>query len=138
MMNLVVAVLLLVAVASQVYPWITVRWVTPEELRRWLEDADGLALVVADVRRPTEYATGHIPGAVSVPIIRIRQMSRVWTPTTRIVLVDRAGYRALQAYQSLRRRGFRDVWCLKGGMLGWARFTLREQDRRPAVDGGAR
>ena len=44
--------------------------VTREELARRLQDDD---LVVLDVRPATEYAAGHLPGAVSIPVGELRR-----------------------------------------------------------------
>jgi rhodanese-related sulfurtransferase len=129
MMNVLVLLLVLGAAVVEVYPWLTVRFVRAEELDRWHGAPD---LVVVDLRRAAEYEAGHIPGAISVPIVRLRQVSRVLSPEARVVLVDRTGYRALQAFQSLKRRGFRRVWCLRGGMLAWVSYR-RHRDLSPAA-----
>jgi rhodanese-related sulfurtransferase len=121
MLNVIVLVLVLLAAFSQIYPWLSVRWVSARDLATWLEQP---GTVIADLRQASEYQAGHLPGAVSVPIIRVRQMSQVWSRDTRIVLVDRSGYRSLQAFQSLTRRGFQNLYCLRGGMLGWLRYRL--------------
>lgn len=122
MITALVVGLAALVVVSQLYPWVTARWVSPEQLQVWLRET---AAVVADLRSPAAYAAGHIPGAQSVPWIRVRQMSRVWSPGDRLVLVDWTGYRSLHAALFLRRRGFRDVWCLSGGMIGWAYYRRR-------------
>jgi rhodanese-related sulfurtransferase len=122
MITVLVMGLAALVAASQLYPWVSARWVSPERLQAWLEEGH---VVVADLRSPAAYAAGHIPGAQSVPWVRVRQMSRVWSPGSRLVLVDWSGYRSLHAALFLRRRGFRDVWCLSGGILGWARYRRR-------------
>jgi rhodanese-related sulfurtransferase/DNA-binding MarR family transcriptional regulator len=45
--------------------------VTREELTRRLQDGDNL--VVLDVRPAAEYAAGHLPGAVSIPVAELRR-----------------------------------------------------------------
>ena len=45
--------------------------VTREELARRLQDGDDL--VVLDVRPAAEYAAGHLPGAVSIPVAELRR-----------------------------------------------------------------
>ena len=37
----------------------------PIELSHWLEE--GAPLAIVDVRRPEDYAKGHIPGAINIP-----------------------------------------------------------------------
>jgi rhodanese-related sulfurtransferase len=121
------AVLLAGVVAWQVRPWIRVAWVRPDRLEAWIRD--GLPMVVADIRLADEFRVAHIAPAVSVPQVRIPQMSRVWKPDQRIVLVCRSSYREIQIYHQLRRRGFKDVYCLSGGMVGWARYRMRASSR---------
>lgn len=117
------ALLLAGVVVWQVRPWIRVAWVTPERLEAWLQAQE--PMVLADIRPTEEFRAAHIGTAVSVPRARIPQMSRVWTPDQRIVLVCRSAYREIHIYHQLRRRGFRHVYCLSGGMVAWARFRLR-------------
>ena len=121
----VVAVLGLAA-WSQVRPWLSVRGVTPRQLERWLEEGP---VVVADLRSPEEFERAHLPGAISVPWVRVPQRSRVWAPDQRLVLVCRTGSRSLQAVRFLQSRRFRDVHWLRGGMLGWAGWRVRHPGR---------
>jgi len=121
-------VLLALVVAWQVRPWIRVAWVSAERLEAWMREE--VPMVVADIRSAEEYRAAHIGPAVSVPQVRIPQMSRVWRPEQRIVLVCRSSYREIQTYHQLRRRGFNNVYCLSGGMVGWARYRMRAAERR--------
>jgi rhodanese-related sulfurtransferase len=121
-LNWVIVALLALIVVWQVRPWMRVQWIRPRDLDRWLAGPD--PPVVADIRNREEYQAAHIRGAVSVPRIRIPQMSRVWSPDQAIVLVCRSSYREIQAYGQLRRRGFRRVYCLAGGMVAWAQYRL--------------
>ena len=43
--------------------------ITPEEARAMMDDGD---VVILDVREPSEFATGHVPGAINVPLGEIR------------------------------------------------------------------
>lgn len=40
-------------------------------LRRRLEGGDSGDLVLLDVREPAEYARGHLPGAIHIPLSRL-------------------------------------------------------------------
>ncbi len=119
----ILALLLAGVVIWQVRPWIRVAWVSPERLESWLTAQE--VMVLADIRPSEEFRAAHIGTAISVPRARIPQMSRVWTPDQRIVLVCRSAYREIHIYHQLRRRGFEHVYCLSGGMVAWARFRLR-------------
>jgi rhodanese-related sulfurtransferase len=75
--------------------------------------------LVIDVRETSEYAEGHIPGAVNIPIRTLAQnLDKV--PTDRQVYVYCAsGFRAGQALSSLGMLGYDNVLSYKPGWAGW-------------------
>jgi rhodanese-related sulfurtransferase len=76
--------------------------------------------VVLDVREPDEWAAGHAPAAVHVPLgdlpARIDELPE--TATT-LPVVCRSGGRSGQAVQWLVQQGY-DVVNVDGGMRAWA------------------
>lgn len=92
-------------------------------LREKMNERGGLKIV--DVREPEEFAAGHIPGALNLPLGRIRYTAKqALTPEDEIVLVCRSGRRSVQAARLLRKMGYKKLYNLAGGMLMW------EGDRR--------
>ena len=87
--------------------------------------------VVLDVRRATEFAQGHIDGAMNITHTRLR--SRLGeVPRDRPVLVNcRSGARSARACSLLQRHGY-SCTNLAGGMLAW------EADGAHAGAGAAR
>lgn len=82
-----------------------------------VEDVDNLQIV--DVRGPGEFAGGALPGAVNLPLPRLRT-SMAKLDKTRPVLVNCAGgYRSSAAASLLRSAGFTDVSDLLGGFNAW-------------------
>lgn len=73
-----------------------------------------------DVREPNEYAEGHIPGAVNIPIRTLAQnLDKV--PTDQPVLVYCAsGHRAGMATAALRELGYDNVRAFSGGWKAWS------------------
>lgn len=119
-----IGVAALCVVLWQGRPLWAVAWVSPD----WLEarlaiDPD---LLIVDLRSAEEYRFGHIQHAISAPKAKIRQLAGLWPPEQQIVLVARSGYREIQAWQWLRHRNFRNAHCLRGGMLGWAMYRVRQ------------
>ena len=77
-------------------------------------------VMVLDVRPRDEYAQGHIPGAVSVPLAELESRLRMLRRRTEVVAYCRGPYCVLapQAVQLLRERGFR-ARRLEDGMPEW-------------------
>jgi rhodanese-related sulfurtransferase/DNA-binding transcriptional ArsR family regulator len=80
--------------------------VTREELARRLRDGD--RLVVLDVRPASEHATGHVPGAVSIPVQELRRRLAELPADQEIVAYCRGPYCAFahEAVALLRQEGF--------------------------------
>jgi rhodanese-related sulfurtransferase len=85
--------------------------------------ADDVTLV--DVREPSEWAAGHAPNALHLPL-SLLQEARL--PTTRVLhIVCRSGHRSAHAVDTLRAAGY-DARNVEGGMASWAEHGL------PVVD----
>jgi len=83
-------------------------------LAAWSELAGTTAQLV-DVRRPAEYARGHVPGAINVPLERLRVALDRLPRDRELWLVCAVGQRAYYATRLLQHHGFR-VRVLSGGM----------------------
>jgi rhodanese-related sulfurtransferase/predicted transcriptional regulator len=100
--------------------------VTRDELSRRLHDGD---VVVLDVRPEPEFDSGHIAGAVSVPVGELTRRLRE-VPTDRTVVAYCRGpycVYADDAVRILRRRGYRAA-RLEDGFPEWARAGLPVDD----------
>ena len=80
---------------------------------------DGLVTVL-DVRQPEEYAAGHIPGAVNLPLEVIERRLNELPPGNEIIAYCRGPYCVLayEAVSALRKKGFR-VRRLEDGFPEW-------------------
>jgi rhodanese-related sulfurtransferase/DNA-binding MarR family transcriptional regulator len=92
--------------------------VTREELTRRLQDGDDL--VVLDVRPAAEYAAGHLPGAVSIPVGELRRRLAELPGDREIVAYCRGPYCAFahEAVSVLRDEGF-SARRLEDGLPEW-------------------
>ena len=88
-----------------------------DELRDRLREGGGLQ--VLDVRRPGEYAAGHVPGAQSRPLDRLESEVRTLDPARPTAVICAGGYRSSAATSILRRHGFRDLVNVVGGTSAW-------------------
>ena len=78
-------------------------------------------LRVVDVRSPEEFAAGHVPGAVNLPLERLQTdpVGAGLQPDEAVVLYCVAGPRSLRAAAALQARGFTAVQQLAGHFEGW-------------------
>ncbi|MFC3492625.1 rhodanese-like domain-containing protein [Glycomyces rhizosphaerae] len=90
-----------------------------EESLRAFQAAHHRGEVVIDVRDRVEYATGHVPGAISIPLDRLAaRLDHV--PAGRVHVVCASGNRSKVAADLLRRTG-RDAVSVAGGTTAWHR-----------------
>jgi rhodanese-related sulfurtransferase len=77
---------------------------------------EGVGAIV-DVREPHEYAAGHIPGAINLPLSSFDPDE---LPSDKpIVLVCQAGGRSAKALQRARADGVEDIRHYAPGTGGW-------------------
>lgn len=76
-------------------------------------------VVLLDVREDDEWAAGHAPGAVHVPLQQIPVRLAELPQTDPLLVVCRSGVRSAQATAWLRQQGLPAV-NVAGGMKAWA------------------
>lgn len=81
--------------------------------------SDGSILIV-DVREPHEYAAGHIPGSLSLPLSRFDPADLPNEPGRRVVLSCAAGVRSLRALEFAQAAGLDIDSHYIGGFKDWA------------------
>ncbi|HEX4023251.1 MAG TPA: molybdopterin-synthase adenylyltransferase MoeB [Steroidobacteraceae bacterium] len=82
--------------------------------------ADACApLSLIDVRDPEEFAVGHLPRAVNIPLALIEQQGLSLPRETPTVFICRSGVRSLKACALARRAGMALPLQLEGGLLAW-------------------
>ena len=116
---------LLAAVAALTSCKSTLPRVAMDEFERLLADR---RIAVVDVRTREEYAAGHIPGAVSIPVdeldIRVQELRALGRPIVAYCscLEEEA---SLTAVATLNRLGIRGGRALTGGYPSWAALGRR-------------
>lgn len=94
--------------------------VTPEQVQA--KQRQGA--LVLDVREPSEWREGHIPGAMLMPLgtlgARLFELDR----GKEIVVVCRSGNRSAMATWMLKSQGLDQVSNLDGCMIAWMRARL--------------
>ena len=90
-----------------------------QDVKRRLDAGEKFALV--DVREESEYAAGHLPGAIHLGkgIIE-RDIERVLPdPSAPIVLYCGGGFRSVLAAENIQKMGYRNVVSMDGGWRAW-------------------
>jgi phage shock protein E len=98
-----------------------VRIIQPAELMKRLQTEPNLVLI--DIRTPQEFAQGHIPRAVNLPLDQFGQRSAELAAyrDKEVILYCRTGRRVRIAVHLLLDQGFQKMLLLEGNILGWAR-----------------
>ena len=93
------------------------RKINPAEAIRLLDAHRAQAV---DVREPDEYAAGHIPGALLLPLGQLGARAARVLPDRRAALLVycRTGRRSAEAVQRLAALGYENLYDL-GGVLRW-------------------
>jgi rhodanese-related sulfurtransferase len=81
-------------------------------------DAQASGAVLVDVREPDEWAAGHAPGAVHVPLGAVDDAIDRFEGQS-VLTVCRSGGRSTKAAEALAARGVQ-VRNVAGGMSAWA------------------
>ena len=101
--------------------------ISQDEAKKMIELDDGH--VIVDVRRESEYKSGHIPGAILVPNESIKDEKPEALPdTNQIILVYcRSGVRSKMASKKLAELGYTNVYEF-GGLLTWDGELVKESE----------
>jgi hydroxyacylglutathione hydrolase len=86
-----------------------------------LANGAGTDRVVLDVREPLEWETGYVPGAVLVPLGRVRQELDRLPREREIAVICEAGVRSATAASILQAAGFPRVVNVREGSAGYRR-----------------
>ena len=103
---------------------------TPEISTDQLAHAVRGGVAIVDVREPNEYVTGHVPGAVLIPMGQLpRRVAELYRGAP-VYVVCASGNRSATMTDFLRNAGF-EAYSVTGGTSGWVRSG------RPVVGGHA-
>lgn len=86
----------------------------------------GEKFVLVDVREESEWAKGHVAGAVYLGkgVIERDVEARFPDPNTKLILYCGGGFRSALAADNLQKMGYRNVESMDGGWKGWVEAGL--------------
>ncbi len=99
-----------------------------KDLKHRLEDDD--SLLVLDVRRRTEFAEGHVPGALNIPLAELSERVNEVERNRTVAIICASGYRSLIACSILERAGFHSLINVIGGTTAWKNAEYKLEARK--------
>ena len=101
------------------------RSVSMDEAVKMMESESGY--IILDVRRPDEFAEGHIPNAINIPneSIGTTEIPQLPLKNQLILVYCRSGRRSKEASEKLVALGYTNIVEF-GGILDWTGETVKE------------
>jgi rhodanese-related sulfurtransferase len=79
---------------------------------------------IIDVRRPQEFATGHVPQAKNIPLSELEKHIQELPGDRPVAVICASGYRSSIASSILKMHGFKSPINVVGGTKAWERSGL--------------
>ena len=89
------------------------------DLETFAKAVEAGAVTVVDVREPHEFAAGHIPDSVNLPLSRFHPRDLPGGDDKTVVIVCQAGVRSRKALNQAQAAGRSDLKHYAGGMAEW-------------------
>ena len=101
-----------------------IRECTIADVRR--RQAAGEPLTFVDVREESEFAKGHIPGAIHLGkgVIERDIEAKIPNPATELLLYCGGGFRSALAADNLQKMGYTNIISMDGGWRSWTEAGL--------------
>jgi hydroxyacylglutathione hydrolase len=93
--------------------------ISAAELSDLIQQENGNQPVIVDVREPWEFVSGHISGALLIPLGELAGRIAELDPSRPTAVVCASGSRSQSGAALLGQQGFQKVYNLADGMHGW-------------------
>jgi len=90
-----------------------------DQAKEWFIGNKGSEFIILDVRQPEEYRSGHLPGAVFIPLPDLINKVGELDHAKPIIAYCRSGNRSRAAAAFLLSDGFSKVYSMDGGITAW-------------------
>jgi len=84
----------------------------------------GCSVQLIDVRSRAEWLQGHLPGAISIPLLDLNFRMQLIDPTKSSLVYCHEGYRATTAASILLQKSSANIGILIDGIVGWSACGL--------------
>ncbi len=105
-----------------------IKTISAPELKEKMDNGEPIVLV--DCREQAEWDSGHIPGAVFIPLSQLPDRKDDLNPGATIIMQCKGGSRSMKACHFLASEGYEDLTNLEGGIMAWAQcgYPITEPD----------
>ena len=103
---------------AQSAPAVQVPLIAPAQVRNLI--GGGIKLTLVDVRTPEEFASGHIAGAILMPLDTLPAAYAKLPHKGKLIVYCRSGHRSAQAVQFLLTHGYANAVSMDGGFTAWS------------------
>lgn len=117
MKRVVLVLLMILTMVTQV--WAAEKNISARDARALLDANKNIYLL--DVRTPQEYSQGKLPGSVLIPIGEFERRIREVPKNKTIVVYCAVGSRSKPVAGFLAQQGYKDVYNMTDGIVGWYR-----------------
>ena len=114
--NIVVTLLFVGFVLWKIFPARGVRQIRTPQLKELMQNDD---IQFIDVRPPQQYDQFHIYGFENIPLKHIRKEATNLNKDQPVVLICQTGTKGNEASKRLKRRGFKKLANVQGGLSTW-------------------
>lgn len=114
--NIVVTLLFVGFIFWKIVPARGVRQIRTPELKELLQNKE---IQFIDVRAPGMYQQFHVHGFTNVPLNEIRKAAKILDQDKPVVVICQTGMRSNEACKRLKRRGFKKLANVQGGISTW-------------------
>lgn len=116
----IIAVSALIIYYTQIHlPSTTISFgdVTVEEAKSLVES--NISLIIVDVRTREEYDSGHIEGAILIPVSELEGRINELSKEEELLIYCRTGNRSSNSVNILKANGYTKIFHMNDGIIAW-------------------
>ncbi|MEP7284819.1 MAG: rhodanese-like domain-containing protein [Chloroflexota bacterium] len=119
---IVVAAVAVLAIVAAIFvlsrpATVTAQKITPEQYQQQFAN---VSHVLIDVRTADEYASGHIAGAINIPVQTLPDQLTEVPHGKPVIVYCHGGNRSGQAANILDKAGYTQIYDMQGGLIAWS------------------
>lgn len=112
-----------------------IKLLNDQALKTLFNNTDPSSTVIIDIREPSEYAKEHIPGSLNIPSSELGKRDFTADKDKIAVFHCKLGSRTRSFQATLANTGFKEIYCMEGGIEQWKKCGLpTEIDQNAPID----